>query len=86
MVKIKGWIKIDNSSIKSKSWIFAEYATPYTMRKRQAHILVYDDRKAGYGWRVYLESKTGLEVYKSFKSKKEAMAWVIDYMRSHPNG
>ena len=73
MEKDKKWFIIDNSSKKSKSWITKEYNNPHTNET----ILVYNDTKSGFGWRVWkgLTSGKNLGEYKSFKNKSQALKY-----------
>lgn len=73
--KLNKFGKIDNSKIKSKSWIKAEYSNKVADIKDSKTILVYDDRKAGYGWRVWQGKTQGNDYgkYYSFKTQKEAL-------------
>jgi hypothetical protein len=72
------WISINNTKIKGKRWITKELSDMHGNT-----ILVYDDRKAGFGWRVWVGKTDGSDKgkYLSFETKEVALAFAEGYSK-----
>lgn len=89
-LRVVGW-RLDRNEEKQITF----WGTGYGLRRGHVHIEKVGQvsaRKNSYRWIVtihknmgYYEDAKVLPV-KSFKTKKEALAYAISHMRSHPNG
>ena len=75
--KIKGWKKTVMQDDSKAFWV--KYRNE--SNKREIHIA-----NQSYGKKFYVEQAWLTHKYKLFGTKKEAMAYAIDYMRAHPKG
>lgn len=81
---VNGWKKIDNSKIKSKSWIFREYAKVFD--GQNVTMLIYDDKEnqPKYAkWVVWIGKSEGIGQYNYKPTQKEAMKFAMDEMRKN---
>jgi len=87
MGKIKGWKKNSNNNY---VWIGNLVSFPYAGSESRPELWIDNDDGTTYpfhnGWKVMVKTKSNYHRNYFFKSKKQALDYAINYMRSHPNG
>lgn len=77
MSKIKNWEKQQTESYHIANYFNVNYSISLAIRKvgdGTNSVLVFDIKKGNYN------------VIRNFKTKKQALAYAMNYMRLHPNG